>query len=67
MPLAFYLCQLGNLRSSDPSAYAVSLSSLLRSSDHNLISVSCPITPIPSQDPQNRRCLYVLPLPDGVT
>ncbi|KAK8384884.1 hypothetical protein O3P69_014450 [Scylla paramamosain] len=36
---------------SNPSAYAVTLSSPLGSSDHNLISLSCPITPIPPQDP----------------
>ncbi|MPC25418.1 hypothetical protein E2C01_018530 [Portunus trituberculatus] len=34
------------------SAYAVNLSSPLGSSNHNLISVSCPIYPIPPQDPQ---------------
>ncbi|MPC57120.1 hypothetical protein E2C01_051094 [Portunus trituberculatus] len=36
---------------SNPSAYAVTLSSLLGSSNHNLISVFCPIFPIPPQDP----------------
>ena len=36
-----------------PSAYAVTLSSPLGSSDHNLISVFCPISPIPLQDPQS--------------
>ncbi|MPD00574.1 hypothetical protein E2C01_096055 [Portunus trituberculatus] len=36
---------------SNPSAYAVTLSSPLGSSDHNLISVSCPISPISPQDP----------------
>ncbi|MPC41506.1 hypothetical protein E2C01_035100 [Portunus trituberculatus] len=43
---------------SNPSAYAVTLSSPLGSPDHNLISVSCPIFPIPPQDPQKRRCLW---------
>ncbi|KAK8395869.1 hypothetical protein O3P69_005762 [Scylla paramamosain] len=43
---------------SNPSAYAVTLSSPLGSSDHNLISLSCPITPIPPQDPPKRRCLW---------
>ena len=43
---------------SNPSAYAVTLSSPLGSSDHNLISVSCPISPIPPQDPPKRRCLW---------
>ena len=43
---------------SNPSAYAVTLSSPLGSSDHNLISVSCPISPIPPQDPRKRRCLW---------
>ncbi|MPC55361.1 hypothetical protein E2C01_049294 [Portunus trituberculatus] len=36
---------------SNPSAYAVTLSFPLGSSDHNLIFVSCPISPIPPQDP----------------
>ncbi|MPC54855.1 hypothetical protein E2C01_048784 [Portunus trituberculatus] len=36
---------------SNSSAYAVTLSSLLGSSDENLISVSSPISPIPPQDP----------------
>ena len=43
---------------SNPSAYAVTLSSLLGSSAHNLISVSCPISPIPPQDPPKQRCLW---------
>ncbi|MPC41161.1 hypothetical protein E2C01_034746 [Portunus trituberculatus] len=43
---------------SNPLAYAVTLSSPLGSSDHNLISVSCPISPIPPQDPPKRRCLW---------
>ncbi|MPC58129.1 hypothetical protein E2C01_052124 [Portunus trituberculatus] len=43
---------------SNPSAYAVTLSSPLGSSDHNLISVSCPISPIPPQNPPKRRCLW---------
>ena len=43
---------------SNLSAYAVTLSSPLGSSDHNLISVSCPISPIPPQDPPKRRCLW---------
>ncbi|MPC41485.1 hypothetical protein E2C01_035078 [Portunus trituberculatus] len=42
---------------SNPSAYAVTISSPSDSSDHNLISVSCPTPPIPPQDPQKRRCL----------
>ncbi|MPC27464.1 hypothetical protein E2C01_020634 [Portunus trituberculatus] len=43
---------------SNPSVYVVTLSSPLGSSDHNLISVSCPISPIPPQDPPKRRCLW---------
>ena len=43
---------------SNPSAYAVQLYSPLGSSDHNLISVSCPIAPLPPQDPPKRRCLW---------
>ncbi|MPC08427.1 hypothetical protein E2C01_001016 [Portunus trituberculatus] len=43
---------------SKPSAYALTLSSPLGSSDHNLISVSCPISPILSQDPPKWRCLW---------
>ncbi|MPC24505.1 hypothetical protein E2C01_017588 [Portunus trituberculatus] len=41
---------------SNPSAYAVTLSSPSGSSDHNLISVSCSVSPIPSQDPRKLRC-----------
>ncbi|MPC76758.1 hypothetical protein E2C01_071187 [Portunus trituberculatus] len=41
---------------SNPSAYAVSLSSQLGSSDQNLITVSCPISPIPPEDPPKQRC-----------
>ncbi|MPC29408.1 hypothetical protein E2C01_022638 [Portunus trituberculatus] len=43
---------------SNPSAYAVTLSFPLGSSDHNLISVSCPNSPIPPQDTPERRCLW---------
>ncbi|MPC41751.1 hypothetical protein E2C01_035355 [Portunus trituberculatus] len=43
---------------SNPSAYAVTLSSPLGSSDPNRISVSCPISPILPQDPRKRRCLW---------
>ncbi|MPC50112.1 hypothetical protein E2C01_043934 [Portunus trituberculatus] len=42
----------------NPSAYAVTLSSPLGSSDHNLISIFCPTSPIPPQDPSKRRCLW---------
>ena len=42
----------------NPSAYSVKLSSPLGSSDHNLISASCPIAPIPPQDPPKRRCFW---------
>ncbi|MPC44062.1 hypothetical protein E2C01_037723 [Portunus trituberculatus] len=42
---------------SNPSAYVVTPSSPLDSSDHNLISVSCPISPIPPQDPPKGRYL----------
>ncbi|MPC51034.1 hypothetical protein E2C01_044871 [Portunus trituberculatus] len=42
---------------SNPSAYAVTLSSPLGFSDHNLISVPCPISPIPLQDPPKWRYL----------
>ncbi|MPC37706.1 hypothetical protein E2C01_031196 [Portunus trituberculatus] len=50
---------------SNLSAYAVTLSSPLGSSDHNFISVSYPIFPIPPQDPQSGGASDVLPLPDG--
>ncbi|MPC60082.1 hypothetical protein E2C01_054118 [Portunus trituberculatus] len=43
---------------SNPSAYAATLSSPLGFSNHNLISVSCPISPIPPQDPPKQRCLW---------
>ncbi|MPC12882.1 hypothetical protein E2C01_005598 [Portunus trituberculatus] len=43
---------------SNPSAYAATLSSPLGSSYNNLIFVSCPISPIPPQDPPKRRFLW---------
>ncbi|MPC31467.1 hypothetical protein E2C01_024756 [Portunus trituberculatus] len=43
---------------SNPFAYDVTLSSPSGSSDHNLISVSCPISPIPPQDTPKQRCLW---------
>ncbi len=42
----------------NPSAYFVELFSPLGSSDHNLISVSCPIAPVPPQDPPRRRSFW---------
>ncbi|KAK8405365.1 hypothetical protein O3P69_001722 [Scylla paramamosain] len=42
---------------SNPSTYAVILSSPLGSSDHSLISLSCLIAPISPQDPPKRRSL----------
>ena len=48
-------------------AYAVTLSSPLGSSDPNLISVSCPISPIPPQGPPKQRSLWRFPLLVGVT
>ncbi|MPC55363.1 hypothetical protein E2C01_049296 [Portunus trituberculatus] len=42
---------------SNNSVYAVTLSSPLGFSDHNLISVSSPISPIPPQDSPKQRCL----------
>ncbi|MPC32023.1 hypothetical protein E2C01_025326 [Portunus trituberculatus] len=50
---------------SNPSAYAVTLSSSLDSSNHNLISISCPISPIPPQDPQSGGASGILSLPIG--
>ena len=47
-----------NLFLTSNPADAVTLSAPLGSSDHNLISVSCPISPIPPQDPPMRRCLW---------
>ncbi|MPC59044.1 hypothetical protein E2C01_053059 [Portunus trituberculatus] len=52
---------------SNPSAYAFTQSSPLGSSNHNLISISCPISPIYLQDPQNGGASGVLPLPVGGT
>ena len=40
------------------STYSVKLSSSLGSSDHRLISVYCPITPVPHQNPWKRRCFW---------
>ncbi|MPC11645.1 hypothetical protein E2C01_004316 [Portunus trituberculatus] len=55
MPNIFYL-----FLTSNPSTYAVTLSSPLGSSNHNLISVSCPISPIPPQDPPRQRSVWNL-------
>ena len=43
---------------SNPSAYTVKLSCPLGSFDHNLISVSCPISPVQSQDLPKKRCFW---------
>ncbi|MPC72565.1 hypothetical protein E2C01_066877 [Portunus trituberculatus] len=43
---------------SNSSSYDVTLSSQLGSSDHNLISGSCSISPVPPQDTSKRRCLW---------
>ena len=43
---------------SKTSAYSVKFSSPLSSSDHNLISVSCFITPLQPQDPPKPRCFW---------
>ena len=40
------------------SAYTIKLSSPLGSSDHNLISVTCYITPVHLQDPPKLRCFW---------
>ncbi|MPC73236.1 hypothetical protein E2C01_067558 [Portunus trituberculatus] len=63
-PLTHFSDRLGDMPNildlfltSNPSAYAVILSSPLGSSDHNLIPVSCPISSISLQDPLSRRCL----------
>ncbi|MPC47081.1 hypothetical protein E2C01_040816 [Portunus trituberculatus] len=40
----------------NPLAYAVTLSSPLGSSDHKLIFVLCPISPIPPQNPPKQMC-----------
>ncbi|MPC51980.1 hypothetical protein E2C01_045838 [Portunus trituberculatus] len=45
---------------SNLSAYAVTISFSLGSSDHNLISVPCPSSPIPPQDSPKWRCLWHL-------
>ena len=49
---------------SNPSAYSVKLSYPLGSSDHNLISVTCSITPVQLQDPPKRRCFWHFKYPD---
>ncbi|MPC41181.1 hypothetical protein E2C01_034766 [Portunus trituberculatus] len=56
----------------NPSAYAVTLSSPLGSSYHNLISVFCPISAIPSQNSPKAEvplafCLCQLEEPDETT
>jgi hypothetical protein len=43
---------------SHPSPYSVKLFSPLGSSDHNLISVTCPIAPVRPLDPPSRRRLW---------
>ncbi|MPC55103.1 hypothetical protein E2C01_049037 [Portunus trituberculatus] len=52
MPNIFYF-----FLTSNPSAYAVTLSSPYGSSNHNLISTSCPTSPLPPQNPPKQRCL----------
>ena len=42
----------------NPSAYSVSLFSPLGSSDHSLISVTCPIAPVRPADPPEKRRLW---------
>ncbi|MPC36370.1 hypothetical protein E2C01_029826 [Portunus trituberculatus] len=42
---------------SNPFAYLVTLSSPFNSSDYNLIFVSCPISPVTTQDPPKQMCL----------
>ncbi|MPC92345.1 hypothetical protein E2C01_087428 [Portunus trituberculatus] len=51
---------------SNPFTYTVTLSSPLGSSYHNLISVSCPISPNPPQDSPKRRCLCQMRGPEEV-
>ena len=43
---------------SNPSACSVKLCSPLGSFDHNLISATCSITPVLSQDPPTRKCFW---------
>ena len=43
---------------SNHSGYSVKLSSPLGFSDHNLISVTCSITPVQPQDPPKQRCFW---------
>ena len=45
---------------SNPSAYSVKLFSPLGTSDHNLISVTCPITLVELQDLLKQRCFWQL-------
>ncbi|MPC55213.1 hypothetical protein E2C01_049145 [Portunus trituberculatus] len=52
---------------SNPFAYAVTLSSPLGSSDHNLIPVPFPISPVLPQGPQRGGASGVLPQPDAGT
>ncbi|MPC45217.1 hypothetical protein E2C01_038910 [Portunus trituberculatus] len=52
---------------SNCSAYAVTLSSPLGSSNHNLISVSSLISPIPLRIPKSRGASGIYPLPIGGT
>ena len=52
-PNIFYL-----FLTSNPSAYSVRLFSPLGSSNHNLISVTCSIALVQSQDPPKRRCFW---------
>ncbi len=46
------------LLTSNPSTYFVKLFSLFGSSDHNLISVSCPTAHLDPLDPPKRRCFW---------
>ena len=58
-PLGDSLDILDLFLTSNPSAYyTVTLSSPLGSSDHNLICVFCPTSPIPPQDLPKLRCVW---------
>jgi len=49
---------LKHFLTSNPSAYSVKLFSSVDSSDHDLVSVSCPITPVPPFDPPKRKYFW---------
>ncbi len=57
-PIALETPNILDLILTSNTAYSVNFYSPLDSSDHNLISVSCPIDPVQPQDPPKKICFW---------